>query len=371
MKNVLFFVGTRPEVIKMAPLVSACRLKGRLGTLLVSTGQQRHLVDQALQMFELKADVDFDLMATLPHLAELASLAISRAASLITEIRPDAVVVQGDTTTAFAAAMAGFYCGVPVAHLEAGLRTGDLKSPYPEEAHRQLIARLATFHFCPTASSRDALLKENIDSRKVFVTGNTVVDALRLVDETGRLSEVEISPEIATLKSQYRLILATGHRRENFEGGLDRFCAALKRIVTEFPDVAIVFPVHPNPTARSKVVAALKDSPRILLCDPISYFPFLRLLRDAALVITDSGGIQEEAPSFQTPVVVVRDTTERTEGVDSGHAILAGTDADSILGAARTFLNRSVQGKSIGFVPNPYGDGFSAGRIEEILSRHL
>jgi UDP-N-acetylglucosamine 2-epimerase (non-hydrolysing) len=357
-------VGTRPEAIKMAPVLSAlaacpdaCRVR------LCVTAQHRHLLDQVLRLFDLHAERDLDLMTADQDLADLTGRALAGVRGWLRETGPDVLLVQGDTTTAFAAALAAFYADVPVGHVEAGLRTGDLSRPYPEEANRRLIDALATHLYAPTAASRDNLLREGAAPERILVTGNTTIDALR---------QVLASPRAIALPSRFpagrRGILVTLHRRESFGAPLRAAVRALRRLAASRPDVHLVFPVHPNPNVRREVAAELAGIPNVALIEPLPYDEFARLMADCALIVTDSGGIQEESTAVDRPVVIVRDVTERPEVLATGRAVLAGTDEERIVAEAGRLLDAPPPAGAPS-AAGPFGDGLAARRIVAHLLR--
>jgi UDP-N-acetylglucosamine 2-epimerase (non-hydrolysing) len=361
--------GTRPEAIKMAPVVRALRADGRFRTRVWATGQHRQMLDQVLAAFDLTPDRDLDLMAPGQTLAGLTAKAVTALDRVLTEERPALMLVQGDTTTAFAAALAAFYHQVPVGHVEAGLRTGDLFSPWPEEANRQLVTRLAAVHFAPTAASRDNLLREGVPADRVHVTGNTVVDAL--VWTVARVGAdpppIPGLPE-EVLADGRRLVLITGHRRESFGPGFERACRAIAELARRFPEVAFVYPVHLNPNVRGPVNRVLRPAElaNVHLLDPLPVREFIRLFRRAAVVLSDSGGVQEEAPTLGVPVLLMRDTTERPEAVAAGAVKLVGTDFDRIVTETSRLLTDPAARRAMSAVSNPYGDGRAAERIAAV-----
>ncbi|WP_168880121.1 non-hydrolyzing UDP-N-acetylglucosamine 2-epimerase [Rhizobium sp. P28RR-XV] len=368
-RHIMVIVGTRPEVIKMAPVVR--ELQSRAGTLrctLVSTGQHREMLQQTLSSFNLSCDVNLEIMKPGQSLTGLTSWAISACDEVFRTARPDLVLVQGDTTTVLSAALAAHYNRIPVGHVEAGLRTYHRYNPFPEEMNRRLLASLATLHFAPTKRAARQLQKEGVAASKIFVTGNTVVDALEELRQSGYQQAVSEAVNNAVSLSNGRFVLITSHRRESLEGDLHIIVAAVRTLAKRFPDRLFFFPVHLNPNVRSIVVPALSGIENITLSDPISYPDILHCLSAAELVLTDSGGLQEEAPSFGTPVIVLRRTTERPEGVKAGFARLVPIVHDKIVSAAARWLreNRRLQLEGR---PNPYGDGKAASRIVEILSQ--
>uniref|UniRef100_A0A7C2K069 UDP-N-acetylglucosamine 2-epimerase (non-hydrolyzing) n=1 Tax=Schlesneria paludicola TaxID=360056 RepID=A0A7C2K069_9PLAN len=378
-RDVCLVVGTRPEVVKMAPVYVALRRSQRLRPVLLSTGQHRQMLDQALAAFGLTPDDDLDLMQPGQTLTELTSRAISRIGAYLSERRPAAVLVQGDTTTVLSTGLAAFYHGIPVGHVEAGLRTGNLQSPWPEEMNRRLVAPLCRWHFAPTEWSRNNLLAEGIPEEHCHVTGNPVVDALRWMydrvnerntDHHDIAQRLGIPADFADAYlngGRTPFVLVTGHRRESFGGGLERVCEALQRLVARRPDVGVLFPVHLNPAVRGPVRERLADCPRIALTEPADYHDFVWLMGRCRFLISDSGGVQEEAPCLGKPVLVTRNTTERPEGVEAGTCRLVGTDPDRILQEAEILLSDADEYCRRSQLANPYGDGRAAERIASIL----
>jgi UDP-N-acetylglucosamine 2-epimerase (non-hydrolysing) len=368
MKLMVVF-GTRPEVIKLAPVVAAARRSGDLQVTVCSTGQHRQMLDQALACFDLQPEQDLGLMRDNQTLPGLTALLIEHLTTALRQERPDAVVVQGDTTTAFAGALAAFYERIPVAHVEAGLRTGDRYSPFPEEANRAMIGRLAQWHFTPTRQATENLLREGIARDAITECGNTVIDAIGLIRQ--RWARVPYQGEATALFPGQSLVLVTTHRRENFGQGLENICEALTVLSRQYPGLGFAFPVHLNPQVRHVVHDRLQGLANVRLLEPVDFETSLYLQSRSALVLTDSGGIQEEAPSFGVPAVVMRQHTERREGIDAGFATLAGTEVDAILGAARQWLDHPAQTAALQGQPNPYGDGQAAQRILQVLQRDL
>jgi UDP-N-acetylglucosamine 2-epimerase len=355
-KRVLIVYGTRPEAIKMAPVIAAVRAEAGLEALVCTTAQHREMVDQVQALFGLEPDVDLDIMAPDQQLNDLAPRVITAVDEVLADLVPDWVLVQGDTTTAMSAALAAFHRGVPVGHVEAGLRTGDLAHPFPEEANRRIIDVVAAALFAPTGRARDALLGEGARPESVHLTGNTVVDALQSVAES--IGPVPRADEV----------LITLHRRESFGDALRGVFEAIVALASRFPDVRWVYPVHPNPNVREPAEAILAASPNVELHDPFDYQTMVRHLMGARLVLTDSGGIQEEAPTFATPVVVVRETTERREGLEAGVARLVGIDPSDVIDAVTLLLTDEDAYAAMTTAVNPYGDGHAAHRIAAILS---
>ena len=381
MPSLALIVGTRPECIKLAPVYAELRRAGKVRPLLVSTGQHRELLDQALGSFGLKPDVDLGLMTPGQSLPELSSRVLTGVSAWLAEAKPSAVLVQGDTTTVLGAAMASFYAGIPVGHVEAGLRTGDLRSPFPEEMNRRVTSTLARWHFCPTEEAKANLLREGVAAAACHVTGNTVIDAL-LATRT-RIAGLEaaavgarlgISPafvgsHLAAPKSRW--ILVTGHRRESFGPGFEHLCRGIRQLVDAHPDLGVVYPVHLNPQVQEPVRRLLGGHPRIALATPAAYEDFIWLMDRCAFVLTDSGGVQEEAPSLGKPVLVMRDNTERPEGLAAGTSELVGTDPARIVAAANRLLADPAEYARRSQLRNPYGDGTAAARIARLLEAEL
>ncbi len=362
-RRIFCVVGTRPEAVKMAPVVLELRRVAGVDARVVATGQHRELLARALADFGLAADVDLDLMQAGQTLAEVTARALLALDRAIAADRPDFLLAQGDTTTVLAAALASFYQKVPFGHVEAGLRTGNPDRPFPEEKNRVVAAHLAGLHFAPTAGARANLLREGIDPTTIHVTGNTGIDALRLVAATDRPLPVAPSTD--------RMILVTAHRRENFGPPLQSICAALLDLVAADPGLCVVFPVHPNPAVRAVAMPALGGHPRIHLIDPVGYADFATLMRAATLILTDSGGVQEEGPSLGKPVLVLRDETERPEAVAAGTVRLVGTDRRAIVEAVQGLAADPDPARRPGAAASPYGDGQAAPRIVRILLDRL
>jgi UDP-N-acetylglucosamine 2-epimerase len=371
--RLLFVLGTRPEAIKLAPVIRELTGWPRFDCKICATGQHREMLSQFLELFKLRPDWSLDVMRPGQDLPYLTAAVLSGVSRVLDSWRPDRVIVQGDTTSTFAGALAAFYHKVAVGHVEAGLRTGDIYSPWPEEANRRLVASIADLHFAPTLRAREALLREGVSSDSILVTGNTGIDALlwvsRRLDIEADLyarARAALGEGLASEIERKRLILITGHRRESFDGGLARVAAAIGRIALR-PDIAIVFPVHPNPNVRS-AFEPLSGRRNISLVEPVAYPTLVYLLKCCHFVVTDSGGIQEEAPSFGKPVLVTRDTTERQEAIELGLARLVGTDERRLYQAMCTLLdNPEIYGR-MSRVENPYGDGMAGRRIAERLA---
>ncbi len=361
----------------MAPVVKALRRRPELfDTRVCATGQHREMLDQALAFLSITPEYDLDIMGRDQGPADVAARVLSTMKALLIDYSPDLVIVQGDTASALAAALGAYYARIPVAHIEAGLRTGNIYSPWPEEGNRRLIGTLAGLHFAPTQEGRENLLREGIDGASVFVTGNTVVDALSEIQ--GRLARDETEQEENRRKFPFldparRLVLVTSHRRENFGAALNGLCRALRRIVAAHPDVELVYSVHLNPSVRQPVFNILgdgegPDAGRIHLIEPVDYISFVYLMTRAHIILTDSGGIQEESPSLGVPTLILRDTTERPEAVRAGCALLVGTDEERIVAEAAKLLQDDKHHASMSHAENPFGDGKAAERIADILA---
>jgi UDP-N-acetylglucosamine 2-epimerase (non-hydrolysing) len=358
--KVLTVFGTRPEAIKMAPLVLALQDDERFESILCVTGQHREMLDQVLSLFSLAPDYDLNIMKPGQDLTDVTTGILQGMRSVLEEAEPDLVLVHGDTATTFAATLAAYYQQIPVGHVEAGLRTGNLYSPWPEEANRKLTGALAALHFAPTQKSADNLLAEGVAPEAVHITGNTVIDALfRIVERFDKDSELagSLETQFPFLNPDRRVVLVTGHRRESFGGGFERICEALNRTARAFPDVDIVYPVHLNPNVREPVNRLLSGLDNVHLIEPLDYLPFVYLMSRSYLILTDSGGIQEEAPSLGKPVLVMRDTTERPEAVDAGTVELVGTDVERICERLRVLLTDDATYQRMSLAHNPYGDG--------------
>jgi UDP-N-acetylglucosamine 2-epimerase (non-hydrolysing) len=375
--KIAVFFGTRPEAIKMAPVVMALQADSRFELLSVSTGQHREMLDQVVEIFGLPVHHDLDVMTPGQTLASLSSKLIAKIDALLEIEKPDFALVQGDTTTVLMASLACFYRRIPTGHVEAGLRTGDLSSPFPEEANRVLATPLATLHFAPTSVSEKHLLDERVPRERVFVTGNTVIDALHLEVERQKNSIVaaEIEKHLAgVLPADWRdkrFVLITGHRRENFGGGFESICAAIAELAAKFPDVRFVYPVHLNPNVQGPVEQTLGGLENVLLLPPQSYRPFVALMQACELVLTDSGGVQEEAPGLGKPVLVMRDTTERPEGVDAGTVRLVGPVREKIVDSVSELLTNRASYQAMAQASNPYGDGSASKRILDAIADYF
>ena len=373
-RKVALIFGTRPEAVKLCPVILALRRHGALRPHVCVTAQHREMLDQVLSVFGVVPDVDLDLMRPNQSLASLSARAMTAIDTYLAAEKPQLVLVQGDTTTAFVASLCCFYHRIPVAHVEAGLRTGNKFSPYPEEINRLLTSRLADYHFAPTAKARENLLREGTPEDHVFVTGNTVIDALKIAVEQTRRCPPLIPgiPEDLMRAARHRpVVLITGHRRESFGPGLVSICRAIALLADRFPDAAFIYPVHPNPNVRGPVGTLLSDRPNVHLIQPLQYLAFVALMDRAKVLLTDSGGIQEEGPSLGKPVLVMRNTTERPEAVEAGAARLVGTDTDRIVASVTQLLTDPAAYEAMSHVINPYGDGKAAERIVHICERIL
>tara|TARA_B100000795_G_C22806825_1_gene445596 strand:+ start:9207 stop:10337 length:1131 start_codon:yes stop_codon:yes gene_type:complete len=371
MIKVLIVFGTRPEAIKMAPVVRI--LSNNLNVKVCVTAQHREMLDQVLKLFDIIPDYDLDIMRQEQNLFDVTSNVLNGMKEVLTKDRPDIVLVHGDTTTSMAAAMAAFYLQIPVAHIEAGLRTYNLESPFPEELNRQLTTRIAQFHFAPTQSARQNLLNEQVADNQIYVTGNTVIDALLLMVEKARLKNfpdtiLRSIPFLQDeLKNTSRIILVTGHRRENFGDGFEEICQALHNIAIHNPTVQIIYPVHLNPNVLEPVNRILSNIPNVYLIEPLEYLFFIKLMDISYLILTDSGGIQEEAPSLGKPVLVMRNNTERPEALEAGTVKLVGTDKNKIVKMVNLLLTDKDVYQKMSMSHNPYGTGFASNIISKVL----
>jgi UDP-N-acetylglucosamine 2-epimerase (non-hydrolysing) len=374
MLRVLSVFGTRPEAIKMAPLVSALAQDAAIDARICVTAQHREMLDQVLQLFDLKPDFDLDVMRPKQDLTSLTAVILEGLKPVYESFSPHVVLVHGDTTTTFAASLAALYQRIPVGHVEAGLRTGNLLSPWPEEANRKLTGALAQLHFAPTQAAKENLLRENVPPNRIVVTGNTVIDALLWVkarlDASAPLSDRQRS-RFPFLQDHRRVVLITGHRRENFGGGFERICAAIAELAVRHSDIDLVYPVHLNPNVREPVNRLLQGRPNVHLIEPQDYLPFVYLMQRAHIILTDSGGIQEEAPSLGKPVLVMREATERPEAVQAGTVRLVGTDTGLIVDGVSRLLADKDDYLRMSFAHNPYGDGQACIRIVQCLMNHF
>jgi len=365
--KIVAVMGTRPEAVKMAPVVQALRADQAFEVTVALTAQHREMLDQVMRQFALTGDVDLDIMRPRQTLTEITMRALEGLSRVYADVQPDIVLAQGDTTTVFAAALAAFYAHIPFGHVEAGLRTGNKYSPYPEEMNRRLAGVLTDLHFAPTDSSRDNLLAEGVPASQVFVTGNTVIDALLWAADHGALS-----PELAWIDSlPGPLILVTAHRRENWGEPLRQACLGMVDLLASVPDATLLYAVHRNPVVRETAQEILGQHPRVRLIEPPDYFEFVQVMKRARLILTDSGGIQEEAPSLGVPVLVLRDTTERPEAVGAGVARLIGCDRDRIREEGTLLLCDADAHARMAHAANPYGDGLAAPRIIGVLKAHF
>ncbi|QNP48708.1 non-hydrolyzing UDP-N-acetylglucosamine 2-epimerase [Diaphorobacter aerolatus] len=364
MKKIAVVLGTRPEAIKMAPVVQALRESNFLTPVVIATAQHREMLDQVLDIFDITPDFDLDLMRPNQSLSELTARLITSLDECIKKIGPSAILVQGDTTTVLAASLVSFYHHIPIGHVEAGLRTHDMKNPFPEEMNRVLTGRLAHWHFAPTQSSADNLLNEGISADTVFMTGNTVIDAL--FDARKHPAKV-----VRQLPPGHRLMLVTTHRRENFGAPLEDICNAVLTLLDNNLNLQVLFPVHPNPNVSSVVRGKLGQHPRVELCAPLDYLSFIAAMEAADIILSDSGGVQEEAPALGKPVLVMREETERPEAVDFGVAELVGTNSAHIVERVQRLLDDPSAYREMARGASPYGDGKAAQRIVEVLESSL
>ena len=381
MKTILLVFGTRPEAIKMAPLVKELQSEpDKFKTVVCVTAQHRQMLDQVLHIFDIVPDYDLDIMKPNQDLYDVTSRVLLGIRDVLKEVQPDVVLVHGDTTTSTAAALAAFYQQIPVGHVEAGLRTHNIYSPWPEEMNRQVTGRITTHHFAPTPLAKQNLLRENVAENQIIVTGNTVIDALHIV--TKRLAEdaelqqsvrgelEEFGYDVNRLDKGRKLLLITGHRRENFGEGFLNICHAIKNLAERYPDTDFVYPVHLNPNVRKPVFEILGDGAEknIFLIEPLQYLPFVYMMERSYLILTDSGGVQEEAPGLGKPVLVMRNTTERPEAVEAGTVLLVGTNYEKIVGEVSTLLDDAEAYRKMSQAVNPYGDGLACERISAFLA---
>ncbi len=365
--KIIFAFGTRPEAIKLAPVIKELqKYKKVFQVKICITAQHRHMLDQVLEVFRIKSDFDLNIMQHGQTLFDINVRILRGLEKLLEARKPDLILVQGDTTTAFVSALAAFYCKIKIGHVEAGLRTQDKFAPFPEEMNRRLISHLADYHFAPTKQSKLNLLKEGIESKQIIVTGNTVIDALKLALAMNPNLELSVLKKI---KPQHKIILVTAHRRESFGQQFAQICQALKAIVQRNPDVEIVYPVHPNPNIRENAHRFLSNDARIHLIGPLDYLPFCHLMKKSYLILTDSGGIQEEAPALGKPVLVLRNKTERPEAIEAGTAKLVGTDKEKIITETEKLLYSENAYNQMAKVKNPFGDGRARKRISAFLRK--
>ena len=365
--KVMSIFGTRPEAIKMAPLVKELEKRNEIESIVCVTAQHRQMLDQVLETFKIKPDYDLNIMKDGQTLGDITTRALTGIEGIIKEVKPDIVLVHGDTTTTFAGALAAFYNQVAIGHVEAGLRTNDKYSPFPEEMNRQMVDCMTDMYFAPTNISKANLLKENIEEEKIYVTGNTAIDAMATtVDENYQ------HPELDWIKSNERMILLTAHRRENLGEPMRHIFKAIKRIVDEFSDVKVIYPIHLNPKVRSVANEVFKDCDRVKLIEPLEVFDFHNFQNKSYIILTDSGGIQEEAPSLGKPVLVLRDTTERPEGIEAGTLKLVGTEENVIYEETKRLLTNKEEYEKMSKASNPYGDGHASERIvDAIIERFI
>ncbi|MCU1347443.1 MAG: UDP-N-acetyl glucosamine 2-epimerase [Acidobacteria bacterium] len=372
MPHVLFVFGTRPEAIKLAPLIQELQRHPAFTVRVCVTGQHREMLAQVMELFDFVPDAELDLMKPDQDLADVAAAILRNVREVLRAVQPDVVVVQGDTTTAFAAGLAAFYAGIDVAHVEAGLRSGDSLAPWPEEVNRKLLSVVTRFHFAPTEDARENLLREGTDPALIHVTGNTVIDALqkavsRIAGDDALRGQLDA--DLSFLDPGRQLILVTGHRRESFGEGFESICGALAEIASDHGNVEIVYPVHLNPNVQRPVHRLLGKKDRVHLIDPVDYLSFVRLMTRSDFILTDSGGVQEEASTLGKPVLVMRDTTERPEGVRGGNVRLVGTRQPGIVAEAKLLLTDSAHRASMSHPSSAFGDGKASARIAEILGR--
>ena len=371
-KRILIIFGTRPEAIKMAPVVKAFQADDRFETKVCVTAQHRDMLDQVLSLFEIKPEYDLDIMKQNQGLTGITCAILTGLEPILEEFSPDRILVHGDTSTTFAASLAAYYQKISVSHVEAGLRTHNIYSPWPEEANRKLTGALTDLHFAPTRTARDNLLQENVPEKSIIITGNTVIDALCHVQEAIENNtelRKQLSSRFPFIDPQKRIILVTGHRRESFGAGFENICQALKELASR-NDVQIIYPVHLNPHVQEPVNRLLKDVAHIHLIEPQDYLPFVYLMTISHIILTDSGGVQEEAPSLAKPVLVMRDTTERPEAVEAGTVRLVGANKNKIIKNINLLLDNNEEYKKMSFAHNPYGDGKASQRIVEGVAAH-
>ena len=379
MKNILLVFGTRPEAIKMAPLVKKLQqMPEEFQTVVCVTGQHREMLDQVLRLFDITPEYDLNIMKPNQDLYDITSRILLGMRDVLREVQPDIVLVHGDTTTSMAAALAAFYQQIPVGHVEAGLRTGNIYSPWPEEMNRLITGRITTHHFSPTPLAKENLLREHVDEKQIIVTGNTVIDALqmvvkRLAEDKALANEVaakinQMGYDVQRLDGNRRMVLITGHRRENFGEGFLNICHAIKHLAEQYKDVDFVYPMHLNPNVRKPVLEILGEkAENVFLIEPLDYLPFVYMMQHSTLILTDSGGVQEEAPGLGKPVLVMRDTTERPEAVEAGTVLLVGTNREKIEQGVSMLLDDADTYRRMSESVNPYGDGKACERIAEAL----
>ena len=368
-KNVLIVIGTRPEAIKMAPIIHVLREKQNFKTIVCATGQHRQMLDQVLNIFKITPNFDLNIMTTNQSLSDITCAVLKKVTKIVEKATPDIVLVQGDTTTTMATCLAAYYHKITVGHVEAGLRTGNIYSPWPEEINRKIATAIATYHFAPTDRARKNLIDEHVPAEKIFVTGNTVVDALQYVTKkinSDTRLRTQLLSQFSYIDPHKKLILVTGHRRENFGDGFKNICQAIATI-SKRKDVQIIYPVHLNPNVKIPVESMLSGLPNVHLIDPLDYVPFVYLMSQAYLILTDSGGVQEEAPSLGKPVLVMRNVTERPEIIESGAGIVVGTSCEKIVSEVNELLNNQDKHSKMSFIHNPYGYGKASIRIVDKL----
>lgn len=370
MLKVLTIFGTRPEAIKLAPVLIELGKKPLVHSIVCVTAQHRQMLDHVLSIFDIVPDIDLDLMRVDQQLPDLTANVITQVYQVIRKISPNLVLVQGDTTTVMASAIATFYHKIPLGHVEAGLRTGNIESPFPEEINRQITSLIACYHFAPTETAKQALLKENIPSHKIYTTGNPVIDALELIlskRPPHAVKSILTTAGFNNKSNSKKLVLVTAHRRENFGKGIENICAGLKSLASRNEDISILYPVHLNPNIREPVFRILNNIKNVFLIDPVEYDVMAYLMKAAYVILTDSGGIQEEAPALGKPVLVLRRQTERPEAVEAGTAKLIGPDANNIIAEAEYLLKSRTAYQQMACIANPYGDGQAAKRIIEVI----
>ena len=379
MKKILLVFGTRPEAIKMAPLVKKLQeMSEEFQTVVCVTGQHREMLDQVLRLFDITPEYDLNIMKPNQDLYDITSRILLGMRDVLREVQPDIVLVHGDTTTSMAAALAAFYQQIPIGHVEAGLRTGNIYSPWPEEMNRLITGRITTHHFSPTPLAKENLLREHVDEKQIIVTGNTVIDALqmvvkRLAEDKALASEVaakigQMGYDVQRLEGNRRMVLITGHRRENFGEGFLNICHAIKHLAEQYQDVDFVYPMHLNPNVRKPVLEILGEkAENVFLIEPLDYLPFVYMMQHSTLILTDSGGVQEEAPGLGKPVLVMRDTTERPEAVEAGTVLLVGTNREKIEQSVSMLLDDADTYRRMSEAVNPYGDGNACNRIVDRL----
>lgn len=369
--KVLSVIGTRPEAIKMAPVIKAFESDNYFQSFVCVTGQHKEMLENITRLFDIRKDFDLEIMRPNQDLFDITANVVIKMRDVLQKVNPDMVIVQGDTTTAMTAALSAFYCKIPVGHVEAGLRTNEKYAPYPEEINRRLVSAIADIHWAPTQRAQKNLLKEGIPGNKVIVTGNTVIDALfmalKKVTKSSRFPELADIEEV--INSEKDIVLITGHRRENFGKGFEEICEAIEKISSQNPDIHLIYPVHYNPNVKDIVFERLSKVPNIHLINPVGYLEFVFLMHRSKIILTDSGGIQEEAPSLGKPVVVMRESTERPEGVEAGVVILAGANCKNILENVNRLLNDKGEYDRMSKIQNPYGDGLASHKIVSSLKK--